>query len=92
MGLRFNCGERVSLRYPYIQPGRHSRYIQTFRPIEQELHDDLLDPGRPRLGIGGDDDIIRSKVKVIPDRGIKMVIELNRSAVETPPAEPSSHH
>src|SRR5438034_5397382 len=74
MGLCFNGGEHLRLRYPDIQPGRHGHHIQPFHPMEQELCDDLLDPGRPRLGIGGDDDIIRAKVKGIPDRGIKMVI------------------
>src|SRR5262245_44121775 len=71
MRLRFNSGERLRLRDPDIQPGRHGRHIQAFGPLKQELGDDLLNPGRPRLGIGSNDDIIRAKVKGIPDRGIK---------------------
>ena len=42
--------------------------------VKQDLSNDLLHPGRPRFGIRGDDDVVISKLEIVPDRGVKMMI------------------
>ena len=42
--------------------------------VEQQLRDDLLHPGRARLGVGRDDDVVVAESKIVPDRRVEVVV------------------
>src|SRR3546814_7243135 len=42
--------------------------------LEDQLPDDLLDPGRARLGVGCDDNVVVAEPEVVPDRRIEVMI------------------
>ena len=74
MGLRLDAGQLDLVGWDAeIEPGRHIGHRQAFFAIEQQLADNLLHPGGTGLGVGGDDDVIVAKWKIIPDGGIEMV-------------------
>src|SRR5262249_23457232 len=41
---------------------------------KHELADDLLQPGRARLRVAGDDDVVVAELEVVPDRRIEVMI------------------
>ena len=43
-------------------------------PLEQQLSQDLLDPGGAGLRIGGDDDVVIAEQEIVPDRRVEVVI------------------
>ena len=63
----------VLRRYPQIEPRRHIGGWQTFLTVKQKLADDLLGPGRARLGVGADNDVVIAECVVVPDRRVEMV-------------------
>jgi hypothetical protein len=60
-------------RYAKVKPRRHFGDRQIFRAGKEKLSDDLLNPGGPGFGVRGDDDIVISEAKVVPDGRIKVV-------------------
>jgi hypothetical protein len=47
-----------------------ARYVFDFRPVEDQLQDDLLHPGRAGLGVCGHDDVILAEGKSVPGGGV----------------------
>ncbi len=75
VGLAFDLGEfHLFRRNAHVEPWRHFRYGKALLAIEDQLAKDLLNPRRPRLGIGRDDDVVVTKLEVVPDRRVEMVI------------------
>jgi len=69
--LRLECCELYLLgRDAQVEPGREPRDIDALLTIEDELSYDLLDPGRPRLGVGGDHHVIRPEAEFVPHGGV----------------------
>ena len=62
-----------------VEPGRHLPDFKIGSPIEKQLGDNLLHPGRSGLGICRNDDVVVAKRQIVAHRGIKvMVVELSR--------------
>ena len=49
-----------------VQPGGRHVHGDFFGALEDELRDDLLQPGRTRFAPAGDDDVVRTELKVVP--------------------------
>ena len=75
MGLAFYSRKLDRLRRdPEVQPRGHFRDWQSGLTIENELADDLLYPCRSGLGVGRYNDVIVTKLEVVPNCGIEMVV------------------
>lgn len=75
MGLRFERWKLHVLGWkPKIDPWGQLRHVDTSLTVEDQLCEDLLNPGRSGLRIGGDDDVIIPEVKIVPQRGIEMIV------------------
>ncbi len=75
MRLRLDGGQLLRLRrHAQVEPRRHLRHLEILATVEQELGDDLLGPGRARLGVGGDDDVVVAEAEVVPDGGVEVVV------------------
>ncbi len=61
-------------RQAKVNPRRHLGNLQVGRTIENQLRKYLLHPGRARFRIGRDYDVVVAERKIIPKRGIKMIV------------------
>ena len=50
----------------HVEPRRHFRDRQVFLAIEDHLADDLLHPGRAGFRPGTDDDVVVTKLEIVP--------------------------
>ena len=57
-----------------VQPRRHLLDVKSLFAVEQKLRDDLLDPRRARLRVGGNKDVIIAELEAVPNRGVEVVI------------------
>ena len=61
-------------RHAQVEPGGHLGYFQVGVGAEEQLGHDLLRPGRARLGVGRDHDVVVAEFEIVPDRGVEVVV------------------
>src|SRR5262245_3146092 len=72
--LMFEACDGVCRREAKIDPRRKLGNLDGLRSFENQLSDDLLNPGGAGLAVGGDDDIAFAKLEVIPYRRVHVMV------------------